>query len=201
MSLFSQLLQHFPSLEFGALVKKHNAERGAKGFSCRTQLVARLFCQLAHADSRGKSATGLPVVWANWFTSESRRLRTNPRWLMSIGSGPRRCMRTFFIRPSGGSGREKDWACANRDSVSSTNCCRWIRLDEPACLNTISRNRCGCDAQYSLARRSVSSVKYKAISGSGKSVYPMRFENTHRSLPSSQRSSALRSSQTSSFQN
>ena len=45
MSLFSQLLQHFPSLEFGALVKKHNAERGAKGFSRRTQLVAMLFCQ------------------------------------------------------------------------------------------------------------------------------------------------------------
>src|SRR3981189_3961226 len=51
MSLFNQLLQHFPSLEFAALVKKHSAERAAKGFSCRTQLVAMLFCQLAHADS------------------------------------------------------------------------------------------------------------------------------------------------------
>ena len=51
MSLFNQLLQHFPRLEFAALVKKHNAERAAKGFSCRTQLVAMLFCQLAHADS------------------------------------------------------------------------------------------------------------------------------------------------------
>jgi hypothetical protein len=47
MSLFNQLLQHFPVLEFAALVKKHGAERGAKGFSCRTQLVAMLFCQLA----------------------------------------------------------------------------------------------------------------------------------------------------------
>jgi hypothetical protein len=59
MSLFSQLLQHFPSLEFGALVKKHNAERGAKGFSCRTQLVAMLFCQLAHADSLREICNGL----------------------------------------------------------------------------------------------------------------------------------------------
>ena len=33
MSLFNQLLQHFPSLEFAALVKKHRAERAAKGFS------------------------------------------------------------------------------------------------------------------------------------------------------------------------
>jgi len=51
MSLFNQLLQHFPRLEFGALVNKHNAERGAKGFSCWTQWVSMLFCQLAHADS------------------------------------------------------------------------------------------------------------------------------------------------------
>jgi hypothetical protein len=59
MSLFSQLLQQFPSLEFAALVKKHKAERGAKGFSCRTQLVAMLFCQLAHADSLRQICNGL----------------------------------------------------------------------------------------------------------------------------------------------
>jgi hypothetical protein len=59
MSLFNQLLQHFPSLEFAALVKKHEAERAAKGFSCRTQLVAMLFCQLAHADSLREICNGL----------------------------------------------------------------------------------------------------------------------------------------------
>lgn len=59
MSLFNQLLQQFPSLEFAALVKKHNAERAAKGFSCRTQLVAMLFCQLAHADSLREICNGL----------------------------------------------------------------------------------------------------------------------------------------------
>ena len=59
MSLFNQLLQHFPSLEFAALVKKNNAERAAKGFSCRTQLVAMLFCQLAHADSLREICNGL----------------------------------------------------------------------------------------------------------------------------------------------
>jgi Domain of unknown function (DUF4372)/Transposase DDE domain len=59
MSLFNQLLQHFPSLEFAALVKKHNAERAAKGFNCRTQLVAMLFCQLAHADSLRDICNGL----------------------------------------------------------------------------------------------------------------------------------------------
>lgn len=59
MSLFNQLLRHFPSLEFAALVKKHHAERAAKGFSCRTQLVAMLFCQLAHADSLREICNGL----------------------------------------------------------------------------------------------------------------------------------------------
>ena len=59
MSLFNQLLQHFPSLEFVALVKKHKAERAAKGFSCRTQFVSMLFCQLAHADSLREICNGL----------------------------------------------------------------------------------------------------------------------------------------------
>jgi len=36
-SLFNQLLQHFPRTEFGALIKKNNAERGAKGFGCWTR--------------------------------------------------------------------------------------------------------------------------------------------------------------------
>lgn len=58
-SLFNQLLQHLPRLEFAALVKKHGAERASKGFSCRTQLVAMLFCPLAHADSLREICNGL----------------------------------------------------------------------------------------------------------------------------------------------
>ena len=59
-SLFNQLLQHFPRTpEFGALVKKNDAEKAAKGFGCRTQLVSMLFCQLAHADSLREICNGL----------------------------------------------------------------------------------------------------------------------------------------------
>jgi len=58
-SLFGQLLHHFPRSEFASLVKKHGAERGAKGFSCWTQLVAMLFCQLARADSLREICNGL----------------------------------------------------------------------------------------------------------------------------------------------
>ena len=58
-SLFNQLLQHFPRTEFAALVKKHDAERASKGFTCWTQFVAMLFCQLARADSLREICNGL----------------------------------------------------------------------------------------------------------------------------------------------
>ena len=58
-SLFNQLLDHFPITAFALLVKQHQAERHAKGFACRTQFVAMLFCQLAHADSLREICNGL----------------------------------------------------------------------------------------------------------------------------------------------
>lgn len=58
-SLFSQLLHHFPRVEFAKLVAKHQAEKRAKGFTCWTQLVAMLFCHMAHADSLREICSGL----------------------------------------------------------------------------------------------------------------------------------------------
>jgi hypothetical protein len=58
-SLFSQLLHHFPRAQFASLVKKHGAERNAKGFTCWNQFVAMMFCQLAHADSLREICNGL----------------------------------------------------------------------------------------------------------------------------------------------
>jgi hypothetical protein len=58
-SLFSQLLRHFPRLEFAALVREHKAERGAKSFTCWAQWVAMLFCHLARADSLREICNGL----------------------------------------------------------------------------------------------------------------------------------------------
>ena len=58
-SLFSQLLKHFPRTEFADLVKKHAAERGAKGFTCWSQFVAMLFCHTARADSLREICNGL----------------------------------------------------------------------------------------------------------------------------------------------
>jgi len=58
-SLFSQLLHHFPRTQFESLVKKHGAERHAKGFSCWSQFVAMTFSQHAHADSLREICNGL----------------------------------------------------------------------------------------------------------------------------------------------
>jgi hypothetical protein len=58
-SLFNQLLQHFPRTEFATLVKKHGGEYAAKGFTCWTQFVSMLFCQLGRADSLREICNGL----------------------------------------------------------------------------------------------------------------------------------------------
>ena len=61
-SIFSQLLEIFSRSEFAAAVKRHNAERAAKGFDCWTQFVAMLFCQLGRAHSLREICGGLASV-------------------------------------------------------------------------------------------------------------------------------------------
>jgi hypothetical protein len=58
-SIFSQLLQIFSRLEFQSVVQKHKAERHSRGFSCWSQFVAMLFCQLARAHSLREICGGL----------------------------------------------------------------------------------------------------------------------------------------------
>src|SRR5437870_13548394 len=58
-SIFSQLLQLFPRLEFDQAVKKHQADRGAKGFTSWGQFVAMLFCQLGRAHTLREICGGL----------------------------------------------------------------------------------------------------------------------------------------------
>lgn len=58
-SIFSQMLQLFPRGEFEGLVRKHQAERHARGFTCWGQFVAMLFCQLGRAHSLREICQGL----------------------------------------------------------------------------------------------------------------------------------------------
>ncbi len=58
-SIFSQLLQLFPRVEFQHMVRKTHAERHAKGFPCWSQLVSMLFCQLGRAHTLREISGGL----------------------------------------------------------------------------------------------------------------------------------------------
>jgi hypothetical protein len=61
-SIFSQLLQLFPREKFQQAVKEHKAERHARGFSCWSQFVAMLFCQLGQAKSLREICQGLMAI-------------------------------------------------------------------------------------------------------------------------------------------
>ena len=58
-SIFSQLLQLFPRVEFQQLVQKTGAEYHARGFASWSQFVAMLFCQLGRAHSLREITGGL----------------------------------------------------------------------------------------------------------------------------------------------
>lgn len=58
-SIFVQLLQFIPRAEFAAAARQHNAERHAYGFTCWTQLVAMLFCDLGRAQALREIEGGL----------------------------------------------------------------------------------------------------------------------------------------------
>jgi len=58
-SIFSQLLQLFPRVEFQDLVTRTHAERHAKGYPCWNQFVSMLFCQLGRAHSLREITGGL----------------------------------------------------------------------------------------------------------------------------------------------
>jgi hypothetical protein len=93
-SLFNQLLQHFPRTEFASLVKKHLAERAAKGFTCWTQFVAMTFRQLATLILYARSATGWLAVKANGCISASPTRPTNPPCRMPMSTVRRRSSKT-----------------------------------------------------------------------------------------------------------
>jgi hypothetical protein len=58
-SIFSQLLQLFPRLEFHRIVKETKAGCHSRGFTCWGQFVSMLFCQLGRAHSLREIVNGL----------------------------------------------------------------------------------------------------------------------------------------------
>lgn len=61
-SLFTQVLSLIHRSSFDRAVWQHRAERGAKGFSCWSQFVAMMFCQLAGANTLREICGGLATA-------------------------------------------------------------------------------------------------------------------------------------------
>ena len=127
-SLFNQLLEQIARNDFARLVGKHRAEYGAKGFTCWTQFVAMLFCQMARTDSLRETCNGLAGCLGKLVH-------------LGIRSGPSRSSLSYAnihrpadlsedllwttaerFRAQGASGR------ASASSASRTSCSRWTRL-------------------------------------------------------------------------
>ena len=61
-SLFAQVLSLISRREFHRAVRQRQAEKAAKGFTCRDQFVAMLFCQLGGANSLREICGGLATA-------------------------------------------------------------------------------------------------------------------------------------------
>lgn len=60
-SIFGQILRLFPRSQFEQFVKETGSAKGSKGFSCWSQFVAMLFCQLGQAHSLREICGGLAI--------------------------------------------------------------------------------------------------------------------------------------------
>lgn len=58
-SIFRQILKFFPRAVFDAAVRKHEAEKHAKGMTCWSQFIALMFCHLGGARSLREIVGGL----------------------------------------------------------------------------------------------------------------------------------------------
>jgi hypothetical protein len=61
-SLFAQVLKLVERSAFERIVRKHEAEKHAKGFRCWDQFVSMLFCQMGAAHSLGEITGGLKTA-------------------------------------------------------------------------------------------------------------------------------------------
>lgn len=67
VSLFSQMLAHFPREKFDGLVKKYQSDKHSKGIKSWTHLVSMLFCQIAGASSVRDISHGLRSITGNMY--------------------------------------------------------------------------------------------------------------------------------------
>ncbi len=96
-SIFSQMLEFFPLLEFESCVRERQTERHARGFSSWTQFVTLLFAQLEHAQLPREITGGLAARGQTGASGrESPKRSTLPL-----------CQRAPAVGASGGRPRER----------------------------------------------------------------------------------------------
>lgn len=108
-----------------SLAHKHSAERRAKGFSCRTQFVVMLFCQLARTDSLREICNGLSCCLEKLV---HLGVRTAPaKSTLSYANKHLRAalFEDLFWGALDRSGNNSNWARARHVFVSKTNCSCW----------------------------------------------------------------------------
>ncbi len=98
-SLFNQLLQHFPRLEFASLVKKHSAEWDAKGSPVGPSSSPCSFVNSLMPIRCARFATVYVVAWASWYIWASANLPINRLSLMLTNTARRLCLRTCSAPP------------------------------------------------------------------------------------------------------
>ena len=95
-SCFAQILALTDRVAFARAVRQHQAERGAKGFSCWDQFVAMLFCQMGAAHSLREICGGLATALGKLVHLGVRRTPTRSTLAYANAHRPWQLYETVF---------------------------------------------------------------------------------------------------------
>ena len=95
-SCFAQMLTLIDRTAFARAVHQHQAERGAKGFSCWDQLVSMLFCQMGSAHSLREICGGLATALGKLVHLGVRRTPTRSTLAYANAHRPWQLYETVF---------------------------------------------------------------------------------------------------------
>jgi hypothetical protein len=100
-SCFSQILALIDRVAFAKAVQQHQAERGAKGFSCWDQFVSMLFCQMGSAHSLREICGGLATALGKLVHLGVRRPPTRSTLAYANAHRPWQLYETVFYHMLG----------------------------------------------------------------------------------------------------
>ena len=93
---FAHILALPDRVAFARAVRQHQAERGAKGFSCWDQFVAMLFCQMGAAHSLREICGGLATALGKLVHLGVRRTPTRSTLAYANAHQPWQLYETVF---------------------------------------------------------------------------------------------------------